>query len=103
MQTPTTVPTRTPMHPLMVVATIAIILLCGLSAAALLGWLPSSTGRNADAVPTGADQAAVAGAASSKAAPAQMDPPAAVARKAQPAPAVQKVAVATPAVCNSCA
>jgi outer membrane lipoprotein SlyB len=102
MNTPTTVPTRTPMHPLMVVATIAIILLCGLSAAALLGWLPSSTGRNADAVPPGADQPVVADAAPGKTAPAKIDPPAVTTRRAQPAPSVQKVAVATQAVCHSC-
>ncbi len=102
MTTPTTLPTKTPMHPLMMVATIAIILVCGLSAAALLGWLPSSTGRNAEAVPNEADKAIVADAAASKAAPAAVAPPAAVARKVQPAPPVQKLAVATPAVCNSC-
>lgn len=104
MNTPTTVPTKTPMHPLMVIVSIAIILVCGLSAAALLGWLPTSTGRNAEAVPDGGTPPVVANAGEAKPAPARAaaarnDPPAATARRNPPA---QRVAIAEPASCRDC-
>jgi outer membrane lipoprotein SlyB len=104
MNTPTIVPTKTPMHPLMVIVSICIILVCGLSAAALLGWLPNSTGRNAEAVPDSATPPVVADAtqtkaATSKAAPARIDPPVATARKSPP---VQRVAIAEQAICRDC-
>lgn len=118
MSTPITVPTKTPLHPLMVAALIAVILVCSLGAAAMLGWLPSSTGRNADAVPASAEQASLAAPADGKAdggtanaparaalneAPAAAPAPhAAPVRKAHAAPPVQRVAVAGPAACQDC-
>jgi outer membrane lipoprotein SlyB len=102
MNTPVTIPTRTPMHPLMVIVSICIIMVCGLSAAALLGWLPSSTGGNANAVADNKDLA-LAGQ------PALADPgkplPAPVISRAAPVvqePAPEVAALPAPAVCSNC-
>ncbi len=105
MNSPTIVPTKTPMHPLMVGAMIAIILVCGLAAAALLGWLPSSTGRNAEAEAAANAQAMAANAAPGQPAKTQalaapIDPPGSGVRSVQHAPPVQKLAVAAP--CHDC-
>jgi outer membrane lipoprotein SlyB len=104
MNSPTIVPTKTPIHPLMVGALIAIILVCGLAAAALLGWLPSSTGRNAEAESAANAQVAADAAKTpsgkTQALAAPIDPPGGAAHKVQHAPPVQRVAVA--AVCHDC-
>ena len=44
MTTPTT-PTKQTLHPLMVIAAVAVVLFCGVGTAAIMGWLPTS---NAD-------------------------------------------------------
>jgi outer membrane lipoprotein SlyB len=40
---------RKPLHPLMWAAGIAIVVVCGAGAAALMGWIPGSAGKPADA------------------------------------------------------
>jgi outer membrane lipoprotein SlyB len=85
------------MHPLMVAATIAIILVCGLSAAALLGWLPSSTGRNTDPMLAKDLPAVVERAAPAKTAPSHHS--AGVAHNSQ---AGTRVATAGATACSNC-
>ncbi len=120
MTTPIAVPTKTPLHPLMVAALIAVILACSLGVAAMLGWLPSSTGRNADAPPANTELANSSPSAGSKdlattanpsdkaalndappvaAAPAQHAAPSHRAHTAAPA---QHVAIANQAACHDC-
>ena len=36
-------PAKNTLHPIMVIAAVAVVLFCGVGSAALLGWLPSST------------------------------------------------------------
>ncbi len=38
---------KSSLHPILLIAGIAVILFCGVGAAAIMGWLPSSMGRNA--------------------------------------------------------
>lgn len=105
MNSPLTVTTKTPMHPLMVIVSLAIILVCGLSAAALLGWLPSSTGHNPDAVvdsnvPLDKNgKPIVDDGAPAKAAAPTSHPRVAAARTSQP---TQHAALASPAACDNC-
>jgi outer membrane lipoprotein SlyB len=46
MDTHPTTPARLRQHPLLIVAAIAVILFCGAGIAAIMGWLPASTGGN---------------------------------------------------------
>jgi outer membrane lipoprotein SlyB len=46
MDTHPTPPARARQHPLLIVAAIAVILFCAIGTAAIMGWLPSSTGGN---------------------------------------------------------
>lgn len=39
---------KSSLHPILLIAGIAVILFCAIGAAAIMGWLPSSMGRNAD-------------------------------------------------------
>ncbi|NRR28605.1 glycine zipper 2TM domain-containing protein [Oxalobacteraceae bacterium] len=48
MQTPNTPIAKSTLHPLMVIAALAVILFCGVGAAAIMGWLPSSNGSGHD-------------------------------------------------------
>lgn len=45
MDTPMSSPSRT-VHPLLIAAAIAVILFCTVGIAAIMGWIPDSTGRN---------------------------------------------------------
>jgi outer membrane lipoprotein SlyB len=46
METHPTPPARARQHPLLIAAAIAIILFCAIGTAAIMGWLPTSTGGN---------------------------------------------------------
>jgi outer membrane lipoprotein SlyB len=46
METHPTPPSRARQHPLLIAAAIAVILFCAIGTAAIMGWLPSSTGGN---------------------------------------------------------
>jgi outer membrane lipoprotein SlyB len=46
MDTHPTPPARARQHPLLIAAAIAVILFCAIGTAAIMGWLPSSTGHN---------------------------------------------------------
>ena len=48
MNTPLSSTTKHSSHPLILAAAVAVLLVSGLGAAAILGWLPSSTGKNSD-------------------------------------------------------
>lgn len=52
-------PTRARQHPLLIAAAIAVILFCAVGTAAIMGWLPSSTGGNRDRL-SEADRATLA-------------------------------------------
>lgn len=52
MYTPVTTVQKTSLHPLIVAAAIAVVLFCGVGAAAILGWIPSSMGGNSRVAPS---------------------------------------------------
>lgn len=56
----TTPPARTTQHPLLLAAAIAIVLFCLIGTAAIMGWIPSSIGGNANRQLSEADRAALA-------------------------------------------
>src|SRR4051812_4051489 len=58
---------KSSVHPLIIAAAGAVVLVCGLGAAALMGWLPSSTGHNADATLSSTSQTAAERAAQAQA------------------------------------
>lgn len=48
MNTPLTPAAKPALHPLILVAAVAVVLVSGLGAAAIMGWLPSSAGKNSE-------------------------------------------------------
>lgn len=48
MNAPLNPSSKSPLHPLIVVAAVAVVLVSGLGAAAIMGWLPSSSGKNSE-------------------------------------------------------
>lgn len=90
-------PAKPTLHPLMMVAAIAVVLFCGVGTAAIMGWLPTS---NADA--NGANAALAADSASKEGAIQQL---AAANTGSQDRPSqtqATQVSQAAPAVCSSC-
>ncbi len=81
---------RKPLHPLMWVGGVALVVFCGAGFAALMGWIPASTG-------TPADEAALAAAQKAKASPAKVAP-----RAPRTASAPAPVVVAAVAKCVDC-
>ena len=49
MNTPLAPVPKSALHPLIVAAAVAVMLVSGLGAAAIMGWLPSSAGKNSEA------------------------------------------------------
>ncbi|MYM98093.1 glycine zipper 2TM domain-containing protein [Duganella vulcania] len=110
MDTPTNKPK---LHPLMVIAAVAVVLFCGVGSAAIMGWLPTSSATVPGAAPMPGQLSSV---------PPQEQqagqPPAGYASNAAPAPyptqqqeqarqqeqaaPQERVAQQGPAVCNSC-
>ena len=92
-------------HPLLLAAAIAVVLFCLVGTAAILGWLPSSVGGNAERQLTEAERQALAstlpqdGAAAYAVAPGMAQPDAAYAPGVAAAPAapVQQLAAPAPA------
>jgi len=93
-------------HPLIIAAAGAVVLVSGLGAAAIMGWLPSSAGHNSDAngQPLAAPTAAAPSASTPSSAPVLV-------KAAEPAQhhatathhhAPQQTASAAPAICNEC-
>lgn len=74
MHTSPTPPARTKQHPLLILAALAVILFCAVGTAAIMGWLPSSKGRNATGDLSDADRAALAASLQQAGAPAQPYP-----------------------------
>lgn len=84
-------------HPLIIAAAGAVVLVSGLGAAAIMGWLPSSAGHNTDVN----GQALAVQTAAVSSAPAQ--PSAPVPHHAAPVHHVSPpTASAAPAICNEC-
>lgn len=92
-------------HPLLLAAAVAVVLFCLVGTAAILGWLPSSVGGNAERQLTEAERQALAstlpqdGASAYAAAPGTVQPDAGYAPgvAAVPAPPAQQLAPAAPA------
>jgi outer membrane lipoprotein SlyB len=99
---------KSSLHPLIVGAAGAVILVSGLGAAAIMGWLPSSNGHNTDPALNAngqpvASQSATAAmpapAAAPVAAPAYKEP---VHHQSAPVHHAERIASAAPAVCHDC-
>lgn len=60
MNTSPTPPARGRLHPLMILAALAVVLFCLVGTAAILGWIPSSTGGTAERQLSEADRLALA-------------------------------------------
>lgn len=71
-------------HPLLIAAAIAVILFCTVGIAAIMGWIPNSTGGTAVDAPRAADPLAVADAA--PVAPVSALPPSALVQQSAPGP-----------------
>jgi len=107
MDTPTSKPT---LHPIMVIAAVAVVLFCGVGSAAIMGWLPTSSATVAGAAPMPGQLSSVPPAEQPLS--SQPSQPAGYAGNAAPAqgqyPAQQQqqqqeqVAQQGPAVCSSC-
>jgi len=96
METHQTPPARARQHPLLIAAALAVILFCAVGTAAIMGWLPASSGSNRDRL-SEADRATLAAglqqpgqalqpayAASGAAAPGAVPPDAVVTAPVQP-------------------
>ncbi|GJJ03685.1 hypothetical protein RugamoR64_42230 [Duganella rhizosphaerae] len=108
MDTPTSKPS---LHPIMVIAAVAVVLFCGVGSAAIMGWLPTSSATVPGAAPMPGQLSSVPPA--EQPLPSQPSQQAGYANHAAPAqgqyPAQQQqqqqqeqVAQQGPAVCNSC-
>jgi uncharacterized protein YcfJ len=116
MNTPDTLhtPAKNTLHPIMVIAAVAVVLFCGVGSAALLGWLPSSNANGSANAPLQASMApdAQPGPSSSQPpaangyAPGQAQPGAplqlAQADTRQPEPAPMRDERPAPAPCGNC-
>jgi len=60
MNTSPNPPTRARLHPLMILAALAVVLFCMVGTAAILGWLPTSTGGTSERQLSEADRLALA-------------------------------------------
>jgi len=97
MDTPTS--TKQSLHPIMVIAAVAVVLFCGVGSAAIMGWLPNSSATVPGAAPMPGQLSSVP--------PAEQQalPPQAAGYANNAAPAQQQqeqVAQQGPAVCTSC-
>lgn len=86
--TPSDHPVKAKTHPLLLAAAVAVVLFCLVGTAAIMGWLPTSVGGNAERQLTEADRLALAATL-----PQGAPPPAALAAE----PAVQAAAPQAPA------
>ncbi|MCU6500067.1 glycine zipper 2TM domain-containing protein [Rugamonas sp. A1-17] len=104
MDTPSNKPK---LHPLMVIAAVAVVLFCGVGSAAIMGWLPTSSATVPGAAPMPGQLSSVPPQEQQAA-----QPPAGYASNAAPAPyptqqqeqqqPQERVAQQGPAVCTSC-
>ena len=62
MNTTPTSPVKGRLHPLMILAALAVLLFCMIGTAAIMGWIPSSIGGNANRQLSEADRVALAAA-----------------------------------------
>jgi outer membrane lipoprotein SlyB len=102
MNTPLTPVSKPALHPLILVAAVAIVLVCGLGAAAIMGWLPSSAGKNSD-VPLNANGQPMASQSIQTPLPQSGDP--AYHRTTPPlhhARPAEHLASASPTICTDC-
>lgn len=99
MNTPVHSPNKSTLHPLVIAAAVAVMLFCAVGTAALMGWLPSSTGSN-----NARQEAALAAAREDKpAAVAHNDKPARGSASSHAEPVRHKPAPAPErSVCNNC-
>lgn len=85
MENPIQTTSRGPAHPLLIAAAIAVILFCTVGIAAIMGWIPASTGGNAPGVPRTADPLLVADAPDgAPAVPVSDLPPSALVQQSSP-------------------
>ncbi|MGV7210214.1 glycine zipper 2TM domain-containing protein [Oxalobacteraceae bacterium A2-2] len=110
-------PAKSSLHPVLVIAAVAVILFCGVGSAALMGWLPNSNANGSGTVPP----AALVNEAPPANAPANSlnangaypngnyasgaypnGAPAPALAAAAPAPAPVSAAAPAPAVCGNC-
>lgn len=47
---PSSIASRRSLHPLIIIAAVAVILFCGAAMAGIMGWLPNSTGTTVQAI-----------------------------------------------------
>jgi outer membrane lipoprotein SlyB len=83
MDTHPTPPARARQHPLLIAAAIAVILFCAIGTAAIMGWLPTSTGGNRGQL-SDADRAALSAGIQQPGQPGYVAPAAPLASQAQP-------------------
>jgi outer membrane lipoprotein SlyB len=88
MDTHPTPPARARQHPLLIAAAIAVILFCAIGTAAIMGWLPSSTGGNRGQL-SDADRAALSAGLQQPGQPGYVAPAAPLATQPQAAYPVQ--------------
>lgn len=98
MDTHPTPPSRARQHPLLIVAAIAVILFCAIGTAAIMGWLPSSTGGNRGQL-SDADRAALSAGLQQPGQPGYAAP--GVAAPAYPAQAPAQATYPAPAAAQS--
>jgi outer membrane lipoprotein SlyB len=79
-------PVRARQHPLLIAAAIAVILFCAIGTAAIMGWLPTSTGGNRGQL-SDADRAALSASLQQPGQPGYAAAPAPLASQPEPAPA----------------
>jgi outer membrane lipoprotein SlyB len=93
-------PARARQHPLLIAAAIAVILFCALGTAAIMGWLPSSTGGNRSHL-SDADRAALSAGLQQPGQPGYAAPLAAQPQPAYPATAPAQSTYPAPAGAQS--
>jgi len=92
MNTPHTAVSKPGLHPLIIAAAVAVVLVSSLGTAAIMGWLPSSAGQTAELQLGAAGQPA----------PPAGEPAARTAAPAHHAPRPEATAAAGPAQCAQC-
>jgi len=90
MDTHQTAPARARQHPLLIAAALAVILFCAVGTAAIMGWLPASSGSSRDRL-SDADRAALSAGLQQPAQPAYAVAPGALPAPGAPAYPVQPV------------
>jgi outer membrane lipoprotein SlyB len=102
MNTQTNPSQKSSAHPLMLAAAVAVLLACGVGVAAMMGWLPSSAGHNADPALNGNVQTSSASSAPARVLPNSEPVHHHTAPSHHTASSDTVVAAASPASCANC-